>query len=320
MGGSPSNARVALFELMRAVNEREAAVGMAETEFFKADGTEAANVAVTDLVGIYVAGNSSLAYQNLVRIQDAIVALIESGNFTALGDADSVYTVASMETAIDTSIQDPPLRPQEARFWQAQKDALDLLIYRKVAVTTFDTGVDGYTTGTYGIGATPAVAWGNRGDNTYPDPSQPLGAQVLWSVTDTGPLASPWAGIVRDYTESSPYLTDGYAGVLAESFYGWLAVYSNPPLGDVITDPGTLQATCNTTEISFSSASPGAVRYTLAEAGDITISADTQVIMSLDSTPPGTSPFDTGDGGFISININNLRLHLDLSTLLTDQA
>jgi len=56
MGGSPSAARTAMFELCRAVNEREGAAAQTKTEFYKADGSEAADLTSADLALIPCAG------------------------------------------------------------------------------------------------------------------------------------------------------------------------------------------------------------------------------------------------------------------------
>jgi hypothetical protein len=88
MGGTPSNARTAMFELCRAVNERQAALALTKTEFFKADGTEAADITLADILNIRAAGVESNAEKNLKRVRGAIIAMLAGASF------DPVFTTS----------------------------------------------------------------------------------------------------------------------------------------------------------------------------------------------------------------------------------
>lgn len=157
MGGSPSNARVALFELMRAVNQRQGLNGFTKTQFFRTDGTESADLSMSDILNIRHTGTESNVEKNLKRIRDAVIAMANSGRFTTVSGGTTVWTKSSLELAIDSDLDAAPIRPQEARFWQAMKDALDRLKYGKIAFTQASPAFSANRR--TGAGATKDDAW-----------------------------------------------------------------------------------------------------------------------------------------------------------------
>lgn len=140
MGGSPSAARVAMFELCRAVNERQTALDITKSQFYKADGTLGSDLTVDDFIDMHSSGPDTYAKRNLKTIRDAIISMVDNGYFSVSSGSPTELTKTALESAIGTDIDANPIRPQEARYWQAMKDALDILIHarRLVAVDMSD--------------------------------------------------------------------------------------------------------------------------------------------------------------------------------------
>lgn len=310
MGGSPSNARVALFELMRAVNEREAAVGMTETEFFKADGTEAANLVVGDLENIRVTGEDSFAFQNLSRIRVAIIALIATGLFVEQDTWSDVWTKASMETEIGIDLDSDPQRPQDAQFWQGIKDAIDRLCYIKVTKTMVPySGLDIATRGYATVGGSGrwASAWDHREDEDFSG-NNAVPQSGFYVVQ---PFSGDAYGLVRSGVVGARYETASYVGVISESYYHYQASFGSyiGPDFDALIGTETFIVTTND------------VGYRLTS--DISIGVDTYIDAELVTTPPGTLPFESGgspSGGSVSVAILDIVIFIDLASVLTDQA
>jgi len=168
--GSPSKLRTGLFELCRAVNEREAALGFTDgdlnplgriTKFTKTNGTTAINVSMADILNLPCTGINSYAETNMKLISGRIKSLCPA--FTTISGGTTPYTVSSLETAIGASL-DNPTRFNEARWWQACQDALDLLIHPWGYMARTSRSTSGYTyTGSGITHSTVAAAWSNRG-------------------------------------------------------------------------------------------------------------------------------------------------------------
>lgn len=127
--GQPSNYRIAMFELCRAINEREEALGVSggATNFYKADGTQGKFVSMAELEYLPCTGVNSLAELNMSRIQTAITAAL--GAYTEGSGDTAVWTNASMSADVGWNLSTPPVRVNQAAWWQAMQDALDRMIY-----------------------------------------------------------------------------------------------------------------------------------------------------------------------------------------------
>jgi hypothetical protein len=143
MTGPSGGYRTAMFELCRAVNEREAALARDKTVFFNNAGAPKADVSFAEMLGLKMSGADEPYVGNLEQIQTGIRALLNGGLFTESSGYSDAWTIASMETAIGGSLSDPPRIPNDTAFLQAQKDALDRMIYARTtdnALTAFGTG------------------------------------------------------------------------------------------------------------------------------------------------------------------------------------
>jgi hypothetical protein len=154
--------RVALIDLMRGVNEREAAIDVTKTEFYKGDGTQGSDLEIADLAGLNLVGGDMK--NNLLRIRDFIVDNVQY--FTQSSGISEVWTLELLETEIGEEINYTPKRPLSARFWQTMQDALDLLVHARRTVSPDISEAIAYVRG-YPIGIpspsdpTPSGAWAN---------------------------------------------------------------------------------------------------------------------------------------------------------------
>lgn len=136
--GENGSIKYGMFELSRAINERQGYVGITKTQWYKADGTQAADIAITDLVGLQIA--SANYKTNIDRIYTAIRAMASS--FKVSGTSLTAYSTGTLETAIGATLT-PTLSNVnifQAALFQVAQDALDLLLYISEA-----EGLDGST-------------------------------------------------------------------------------------------------------------------------------------------------------------------------------
>jgi len=125
--GTSGSIKYGMFELGRAINERQGYLGITKTQWYKADGTQAADIAITDLVGLQIA--SANYKTNIDRIYTAIRAMASS--FKESGTSLTSYTTGTLETAIGATLS-PTLANVnifQASLFQVAQDALDLLLY-----------------------------------------------------------------------------------------------------------------------------------------------------------------------------------------------
>jgi hypothetical protein len=290
---------VALFELCRAINERQAATATTKTQFYKADGSLASDVALVDLAGIRASGTGSLAFLNLKKIRDAVVAMADSGKYTTTSGGTTVLTKTSLETAIGADIDADPIRPQEARFWQAMQDALDALIYAK-AVVTPETSF---------TGASQA-----RIVNSYPS------AQAAW----TAAIAATPVGATLPVAEWSSNFASASAGIRDTSKNRYnLSTY----LGDIVA--GSFQVNNrndSTTSIAWTigtvtgSMSAGTTdTSTYYWTGSYSTGGNLDISMSIDTSIPALVPFSS-PGGTVQISQPYATtFYIDLASVLSDQ-
>lgn len=312
MGGSPSAARVALFELCRAVNERQGAVGITKTQFYKASGALASDVASADFAGIRASGTNSLAFRNLRKVRDAVVAMANSGKFTQSSGRSSLMTKTALETIIGDDVDADPIRPQEARFWQAMQDALDALIYAKVE-TLYATGDSTQTLSEFiAHETTRALTWDEM--LTYGD------------ITDAAPYSTAGVGFFSSYSGPN-YNTRRFSRVDDLKF--------------VNTYQGVLQALDYRTGITVYSGLTESAIFTLGSASvdvlDYAGSSSAELIMpaasldlSLNSTDyisedieiPASNPFGSGGIDARSVSVGwpvYAQFYIDIDSLLSDQ-
>lgn len=137
MFGSPSKLRVMLFEICRAINQREALwSGAAFTLFRNASNTEVKTFPTMDdlyHMPLWGQGSENIMRRNMQTINQWIRAYSNTnpGIFFQSGDFGSPrWTLAELQTAIGYEF--PSLYPEkltDAAWWQGVIDALNLMIY-----------------------------------------------------------------------------------------------------------------------------------------------------------------------------------------------
>lgn len=304
MGGSPNNVRTAMFELCRGVNERQAALSITKTQFRKATGTLATDITMSDLLGMFATGSN--AKENLTRIRDAIISMANSGKFTTTSGGTTVWTKAAMESALGTDLDADPLRLQEARYWQAMQDALDLLIYGKIDITgpSTYTGASSRRTATSFV--SKGAAWSAA---LVATPSSNTLAFAQWS---NGPASSPFTATIYA-SANAQYDLSNYAGDIVAGEHlvqvingsdidiDWAVGTTSGTLAQNAAGGGT---THNAWEYWTYGYSTGGVLY---------------IPVQITTAEPALTPFVTLSS---SITVTSIRtiFYIDLASALADQA
>lgn len=334
VNGPVLNCRLAMFELCRAVNERQDSIGMTKTLFYKADGSEASYISYSDLLGMRITGPSSKVGSNLERIQDSVKALVNTGYFVTSSGGDTAYTLSSLETAIGTNLVSTPKRIQEARFWQAQKDALDLLIYckRSYGFTFTSPTIDRRH---YGGIPTPAptsanAAWSGAigetpttialsGSNTG------LQMQLSKSFLDPpgGTLGPDWYYVaqIEDNVQGLTVTLD-LLGSLVNFYYTYTVreVVSDTHPAPQVGMPVIINSTSFTNTPSGNSYDTTFSSRQIGDNSDISLSGTYSMDYTIDL--PGSAPWEPepGTGQIVELDIGGITVYWDLPSVLTDQA
>lgn len=300
MGGSPSNARSAMFELMRAVNERQAATNTTKTQFYHADGTLASDVAMADLLYIYGSGSNS--FNNLTKVRDAIIAMANGGKFTTTSGGSTTLTKAWIETALGEDLDLDPVSPQEARYWQTMQDALDLLIYSQVSITPPFTFTAASRARIGSSMSSPNGAWSDAISDTPADDTR---TEAAWI---SGPGGPPYGAEIYDDAHERFDLS-AYAGdVVAGEFN--VAVSNNCDI-DINWAAGVVTGTVAALAGSYSGTHSWTNTYSTGGNLDIPVEITTAI--------PATNPFLTFSSS-VTVRISSATFYIDLSSALSDQA
>lgn len=303
MGGAPSNARIALFELMRGVNERQGAMAITKTKFYKTDGTQASDLSMSDIQGIRATGVESNVEKNLKRVRDAIISMLDAGYFTEASGSAVAWTKSSMEIEIGADLDAGPIRPQEARFWQAMQDALDRMIYSCREVDPDDTiGYDFSPTWSKNAYVALQDAWDARAD--YYNGSH-LSTTCYWQI---GTVATSFISRIitgRTFDFSVPnYLGDITGCAYKLSHKNDASIPINYSVGGF---DGSL------------SASEGGTLNTWKESAlaDLVANTSNAVTIEITTPEPTTVPF-SGEGA-TAISLVKARVYIDIAPVLSDQ-
>lgn len=172
-----------MFELGRAINEREGVKGLTKTQWYKGNGTQAADISQSDLVGLQIA--SSNYKTNLTRIYASIRALCPF--FIELSSGipvdDTPWSSSSLGAFVGSTLS-PTLtgmRITDPSILQVAQDALDQLLFTfslQDIDDEADTATSGvsYFSGSYRSGIADAPtgdlnsaqdAWDAIGEYTY---------------------------------------------------------------------------------------------------------------------------------------------------------
>jgi hypothetical protein len=301
--GSPSNWRVALFELMRGVNERQAAIGITKTQFYKTDGTQAADLSMADILNIRASGVESNAEKNLKRVRGAIISMLNAGYFTEVSGSAVAWTKANMEIEIGADLDADPLRPQEARYWQAMQDALDRMIYSCREVEPDDhIGYDFSPTWSFGSYAAIQDAWDARAD--YHN-SVHLSATCYWQIQEvsTNYRSRIIAGRTFDF------LVPNYLGMPVGCAYQ--LTHQNDSSIIITYSVGSFDGTMSATEVGVLGS------WKESPAADLALNSTTPVSIAITTPEPATVPFSSD--GLMSISFVKSRIYIDLESVLSDQ-
>lgn len=333
MGGSPSNARIALFELMRGVNERQAAIGITKTQFYKTDGTQAADLSMADILNIRASGVESNVEKNLKLVQSAIKALIATGYFVTASGGDTAYTESAIEAAIGTNLDTTPLRMQEARFWQAQKDALDLLIYcrRGYGFTYSSATVDQR-------GASGSLdGWPTSADDAWSLALAKPPTTVPLSVSTSGlylsmhkqyvdppgptPLGNYYGAAFHNNVQGMS-LVINLLGDLVNFYYNYTVreVVNDTSPAPLIAMPVIINSTSFSNTPSGNSHDTTFTSRVIGDPLDITLSGTYPMGYTIDL--PSTAPWEPslGNSAYVELDITSVTVYWDLDSVLSDQA
>lgn len=300
MGGSPSAARTALFELCRAVNERESALGQTESVFFTAAGVEKSSVTMDDLYAIAAAGSNSLADINLRRVRDGILQLIAAGQFTS-GAGGAVLTKADVETSVNFDLDTNPQSASHGAYWQALQDSLDLLRYVTVEISR-DFINNSSVTGTANIGyATAQQAWDHWDDQAL----FPL-TYTEWFVGQRVDLKFiARRAISADLHFTLPDLTGSIIG----------GAYR---VGELNNSGLTLAYSIGAHTFSLINGASGERWASFSGAGSLTLNAANSVTLAITTPKPSTVPsvsFSASVTNGVTPDGKSLQIYVELDTL-----
>jgi hypothetical protein len=180
--------KVGLFELFRAVNEREGLAGITKTEWYIADGSEAADIALADLTGMFLGANHRT---NLQRLYAGIRALCPY--FCVTTTARTRHSVGSVEGIIGETLTPDIVgqRVMDASLLQVAQDALDVLVIIALAGAVSATGNSSTRefSGSYRSGIadaptgeldTASDAWAARGEYSYSYSGKSWAAEIFF--------------------------------------------------------------------------------------------------------------------------------------------
>lgn len=323
--GQPSAYRTAMFELCRAINERETAMGapitgLGLTTFYKADGTQTSNISMAQLEYLPCSGANSLAARNLEKIRTWIT--VTAPNYFTQGTGETpLVTESWLSTQVGYDLTQACPKVNDAAHWQALQDALDLLVYFYGTWNFTDSSFTGGGSNTY---TTISDAWTNRNDIS----ASPGGAGARANaVSPTGSWRAQWAS---SYTWT---ITDGvdlfYPGGNTGSFPQTLSA----PTGGTMTAAAAdylLGGTEIATGFGWSAAGDSGTFSNGGGSGSGSISTwaiGGSTSITFTASVPSTLPFNeetsaTGDTTTRSaaVSLDEVRVYYDITSELTDQS
>lgn len=313
--GQPSNYRIAMFELCRAVKERSVATANSASSlllFKKADGTFTDSPTMEDLYLLPCVGANCAAEYNLSVIQAYIVATVNAGKWMTTVDGTTPWTVESLEAEIGASL-DRPTRVNEARAWQAYQDAFDRMRYAKTTLvpTITDASYDGYSSdiATY---ITAQDSWDHRTDNVdggsfYSSSPQ---ISVWWSCITFGSLSGVRRainGLGFGTTQTSPVST--LLGTLTNAEYSYTSNFKDTTVSSFSFKFGSDTIETTGSETATAPATP-------------TMGTPIKANFSITTPEPSTVPFNIppASSGWVAAKFNSLTVYHDISSAITNKA
>ena len=311
--------KTALFELFRAVNERQEALSLTKTQWYKGSGGQAADLSLSDLTGLFLGNEHRI---NLQRLYSAIRTLTPFFNVTS--DALTMWTVESLETAIGASLTPPIIgqRVMDKSLLEVAQAALDRLTLITIQATlgVSETAGTAIRSGSYASGDpfppdgeldTAQDAWDARDKYSAAYSSAAWSASVShyyqaivnleYSASESTPPARTvdFSTFGRTMTPGSTWYTFSVANSFTNgfdyTFSGVSETLAGSTAATTVTHSGSLLSLTEEHELALSVADPG----TIGIPGH--------------STPPPS--FNTG----ASISLSQCRAVIDISSELTDQ-
>lgn len=330
----PSGAlKIGMFELCRAVNEREYALGLPKTLWYKSDDTQSADIEIEDLVGMKLSGTDNRFTTNCERIMARIKQLITAGWFCEGTGKTEPWTIANMQADIGLStFMDRPRFACDARFYQQCKEALDRMIHvgtKNFVDLSRSRTLEGGNSDPDTIYSTIPAAWASRYDI-------PLSATVSgdfspfycrWTVSS----GSPWSASVIDrviipfsYDKFVPItqinnpfnsgsrkygvLTESYAAVALNHSGGFWAY---APYDAVVDGESFIPADISGLDVQY-----------VPIVDTPTLDSDFSIEMDFTSStiPPSRLDPISVIYGTYTLVLNRIDMYIDIASILTDQA
>lgn len=303
-----SNGRRWLHALCRAVNEREGCLGLTKTQFMKADGSEAADIAFDDLLGGWIGGANDCAITNLNRCMAGVKGMITAtpisgfGSYSLFmdesGSGGTGYTLSSLQSAVGLGAF-PDETPDWANlnFWKQIKGALDLMLFcrKQLAVSR------GTVSQRIGADSNSADAWAAA----YADTPATVSGAGTFHLGFLVSGSSTYLATFREGPSSITINSTALSGVLTESYLNCQYVVnaggSGFPAGWTV---GSLHVTST---VNGNLSTP-----------DITLGNNDTLTVDCDSAAPSTQLVPTN----ITANgtTNYADLYFDIAGELEDQA
>lgn len=328
MTGVPSKWTDGMFQLCRAVNERQGACAIPKTEW-NTNGIVKSDLELTDLPGLRISEVGSGFCANMENIQSAITTMVTAGKFTIDSGISTLWTVAALETAIGTSLTDAPESPVDTRFWQAQKDALDLLIHCTLTATaqrhasfygTVQASRKPPFVTDFGDENDIEIMWDKAVGKT-PIDGLDLDGDVWWTMVQHyfTPLSSPdYRPQILDNIRNVAIVTGAVSGNLVATKINY--TWNQANRGNLISPMGVDVAGVSVS--SDGSFSVSKSESSAAPIGEFTFPGTSYLDINTSSTPT-TCPFAplTSAGETMSFNfkLNSVSFYFDIAHLLTDQ-
>jgi len=233
--------------------------------------------------------------------------------WTEASGAGALWTIASINADIGMGdFSDLLTRAANPEMFMWLQGALDRLIHARVRITaTVGIGSLVYTNSGFPNGGTLQSAWDDRADTTRTDVFPNGSIQIFWDIQARLSPFFDYMAIVRSSMTGREYKTSLYSGVLVESYYNYVSWWANT------FTPSSMDYVVGTNTLTMSAAGTGSELTT-----DFALGADTYIDAYIDTAEPSTVPFSgdpTGSNG-TGITISSVDLHIDLATVLTDQA
>lgn len=319
-------ARYGMYQLMIAINEREAAIGEPKTEWMLPDGTEKDEPFDVELIGADVRVGSTIK-TNCDRIWNAIGRLV-SGKpqpvgprvrvFVVASESDTYWTMSALQVAIG-HVYVASRGPQDALFLQNSKDILDRLVYVRLSLDYI--GAYGSTSATRYYNAEPAVstswndAWGSMASESVTLPSSSRYASPAIGPTQS----SIWLGVAGGSdsgtgTFSTSIINDGsldidltpYQGIVTRAVMGYVHVFGGNWNDVLDVDFGGIALTTSSASIQYVD-----IDSILTGPG-----FSDNIDFSLSSIGGTISPLGEFTGRF---RVGDTIIYIDLSSILLDQ-